>query len=73
MNQIAASFIMIFGALFAVVLVVLALPYLAPYAGSASGAVVSTGNEYTNILPWIGVIVVSGGALLAMERGGKLH
>ena len=67
MNPIAASVLGIFGSLMAVVIVILSLPYLSPYAGAASPGLVSTGTTFTSILPWIGVIVAGGFALLAME------
>jgi len=71
MNPIYLAFMGTFGGLFAVVLVVLSLPYLAPFAGSASSGVVSTGSQLTNILPYIGSIVIGGIALLAIQ--GRKH
>lgn len=67
MNPVSQQVLIVFGTLFAVVMVILALPYLSPYSGSASTGLVSAGTEYTNVLPFIGLIIVGGAALLAMQ------
>jgi LPXTG-motif cell wall-anchored protein len=67
MNQAAQMFITVFGILFAIVLIIIGLPYLSPYSGSASSGLASTGSVFNSELPFIGMILVGGAALLAME------
>ena len=71
MNPIGYTVLGAFGGLMALVMVVLALPYLAPYAGSASTGVTSTGTLYTNLLPFIGAIIGGGLALLGLDMVRK--
>lgn len=67
MNPVREQILMVFGVLFAVVVVGLMLVYLAPYSGSASAGIGSTGTEFDNLLPFVGMLVVGMAALLAME------
>jgi hypothetical protein len=71
MNQIGVQFLMIFGGLFAVVLVGLTFVFLAPAAGSASAGVIATGNEFNNLLPYIGALLAVGAAVAALSLGRK--
>ena len=67
MNSIQQTGLAVFGVLLTAVIVVLSVPYLAPYSGSASAGLHSTGSVITDMLPWLAVLVVGGLGLLAME------
>ncbi len=71
MNPLALQVMAVFGTLLAIVIVILAIPYLSPYAGSASAGLESTGTQYGDLLPFIGAIIAGGIALAALS--GRRH
>jgi hypothetical protein len=71
MNQIQETVLGVFAILFSVVVFIIAVPYFAPVAGSASSGIVSTGTTFTNALPFLGLMVIGGIGLMAMEMRRK--
>lgn len=67
MNPLYQSLLVIFGSLMACVIIIFAVPYLAPYSGNASAGVVSTGTEVGNILPFVAVIGIGAIIFAAMS------
>lgn len=63
----------IFGVMMALVIIGLAIVALSNVAlvGGQSAAIVSTGNGLTDALPFLGLILAGGIALMAIERGRR--